>query len=210
MDLSRCLVKYTDLDIAKAIIDRNSFVTKEFLYRKCYPLFKSIYDNYYTDCNSCKEFIDEIYLLIISPSKKTGKCQIEQFRGDSTLTNWVKAVCLFYCYNKFNLRKRMPVYEHLPKNTDMLESKNDRFEEQIGSIDMDLSNLNKTDAIRIIEQMSNKRYQRLIILRYLEQRTNEETAEILGMSMENYYNKHKLAKAQYIQALRKEDVNNVR
>jgi hypothetical protein len=63
MDLSRCLVKYTDLDIAKAIIDRNSFVTKEFLYRKCYPLFKSIYDNYYTDCNSCKESIDEIIHL---------------------------------------------------------------------------------------------------------------------------------------------------
>lgn len=205
MDLSHCLANFTDREIAQAIIDRDSFVTKEFLYKKCYPLFKSIYDNYYTDCNGCKEFIDEIYLLIISPSKKTGKCQIEQFRGDSTLTNWVKSVCLFYCYNKFNLKQRMPVYEQFPKSTDAMKSTTDRFETLAGSVDIDLSNLNKDDALRIIEQMPNKRYQKLITLRYLEQRTNEETAESLGMYMDNYYNKHKLAKAQYLRILRKEE-----
>ena len=44
-------------------------------------------------------------------------------------------------------------------------------------------------------------------IRYLEEKSNEETAEILGMSMENYYNKHKLAKAEYIRVWRKEVKN---
>ena len=35
--------------------------------------------------------------------------------------------------------------------------------------------------------------------------SNEETAEALGMTMANYYNKHKLAKEQYAKACRKEE-----
>ena len=53
--------------------------------------------------------------------------------------------------------------------------------------------------------MPNKRYRNIIRLRYLEQKTNEETAEALGMTMDNYYNKHKLAKAQYEKVCRKEE-----
>ena len=61
--------------------------------------------------------------------------------------------------------------------------------------------------IEWLRLMSNARYRNLIRIRYLEQKSNEETAEILGMSMENYYNKHKLAKEQYIRVWRKEVKN---
>lgn len=205
MDLTNLLTGYSDREIVQAILSRDAFVTKEFLYKKCYPLFKSVYDNYYTDCSCCKEFIDEIYLLIISPSPKTGKCQIELFRGESTLTSWMKSVCLFFCYHKFNLKQRMPINEPLSSiSGNDGNSVNDRLENIAGSIDIDFSNLNRNDALKIIELMPNKRYRKIIQLRYLEQKTNEETAEALGMSMDNYYNKHKLAKEQYIKVLRKE------
>ena len=55
--------------------------------------------------------------------------------------------------------------------------------------------------------MPNKRYSELIRLRYLEQNTNEETAKALGMTMENYYSKHKLAKEQY-QIIQRKEANN--
>ena len=44
------------------------------------------------------------------------------------------------------------------------------------------------------------------ILKYFsrKEKSNEETAEILGMTMDNYYNKHKLAKEQFAKILRKE------
>ena len=50
-----------DLQIAKSLIVRDEMVTRKYFYQQCYPLFKSIYDNYYTDCANCKEFIDDIH-----------------------------------------------------------------------------------------------------------------------------------------------------
>lgn len=53
--------------------------------------------------------------------------------------------------------------------------------------------MNRIDVEAILNLMPDKRYSTLIRLRYLEQKTNEETAGALGMSMDNYYHKHKLA-----------------
>ena len=197
---------FEDLQIAKAILARNEAVTYKYFYKQCYPLFKSIYDNYYTDCENCKEFIDEIYCLVLTPSRKTGKCQMENFKGESTLASWLKTTCLFYCYSKFEAKGRMPIYEPLVfHNNQEKEDDSGRDEEKFGSIEIDFNNLNREDALAILKRMPNKRYSEIIRLRYLELLTNEETANELGMTMDNYYNKHKLAKAQYIRIYRKEE-----
>ena len=199
-----------DLQIAKALISFDEKVTRQYYYKDCYPLFKSIFDNYYTDCKSCKEFMDEIYLVVLAPSKFTGKCQMENFKGESTLRSWLKSACLYYCYNKYKLKKRMPIYEPLPQSTEKSsddEIGSDRLDSIYGSIEIDFSNLNYEDALIILRQMPNRRYSDLIRLRDLEQKTNEETAEALGMTMDNYYNKHKLAKEQYVRIFRKEVKN---
>lgn len=200
-------IYYDDLELAKALIKRDDVTTRKFFYRQCYPLFKSIFDNYYTDCDNCKEFIDEIYLLVLSPSKTTGKCQMENFRGESTLTSWLKSSCLFYCYKKFELKERMPKYEVISHSNEKSLEDDDRNDFIYGSIELDFSKLNRSDAMVILKQMPNKRYSELIHLRYLELNTNEETAKALGMEMDNYYNKHKLAKEQYVQVFRQEAKN---
>lgn len=195
-----------DLQIAKSLIVRDEMVTRKYFYQQCYPLFKSIFDNYYTDCANVKEFIDEMYIIVLAPSKLTGKCQMENFRGESTLTSWLKTACLFYCYKQFEIKGKMPRKDRIPlssANDD--DDKGDRSESIYGSLEIDFSNINRQDAQVIIKQMPNKRYGELIRLRYLELMTNEETAKALGMSMENYYNKHKLAKAQYERIFRKEE-----
>ena len=198
-------IYHEDLQIAKALIKRDNLVTRKYFYQQCYPLFKSIYDNYYTDCTNCKEFIDEIYIVVLAPSKTTGKCQMENFRGESTLTSWLKTACLYYCYKKYESKGRMPIYEPLIfLNNQEKEDDSGRDEEKFGSIEIDFNNLNREDALVILKRMPNKRYSEIIRLRYLELLTNEETANELGMTMDNYYNKHKLAKAQYIRIQRKE------
>ena len=104
----------------------------------------------------------------------------------------------------------MPIYEPLPQSTEKSsddEIGSDRLDAIYGSIEIDFSNLNYEDALIILRQMPNRRYSDLIRLRYLEQKTNEETAEVLGMTMDNYYNKHKLAKEQYVRIFRKEVKN---
>ncbi len=193
-----------DLRIAQALINKDEQITRKYFYQQCYPLFKSIYDNYYTDCENCKEFIDEIYIVVLAPSKATGKCQMENFRGESTLTSWLKTTCLYYCYKQFELKEKMPKYERIRPSMKNEDDDSDRNDAIYGSIEIDFTNLNRQDALTILKQMSNKRYSELIRLRYLEQMTNEETAKALGMTMENYYNKHKLAKEQYEQIFRKE------
>lgn len=195
-----------DILIAKALIARDNIVTKKYLYIQCYPLFKSIFERYYTDCATCKDFIDEMYLVVLSPSKTTGKCQMENFKGESTLAKWLKTACLFYCYAKFE--KKLPTVDIVRFNGEDADSDdNDRFIDKRNSINIDFSSINRTDVERILCLMPNIRYRNLIRMRYLEQKSNEETAEALGMSMDNYYNKHKLAKEQYIRVWRKEAQN---
>ena len=198
-------IYHEDLQIAKALIKRDNLVTRKYFYQQCYPLFKSIYDNYYTDCTNCKEFIDEIYIVVLAPSKTTGKCQMENFRGESTLASWIKTACLYYCYKQYETKEKMPKYERLTnsKSKDN-DDDGDRDDAIYGSIEIDFTNLNRQDALIILNQMPNKRYSELIRLRYLELKTNEETAKALGMTMDNYYNKHKLAKEQYERIYRKE------
>lgn len=203
MEIKR--IFFEDLQTAQALIQRDRRITRKYFYQQCYPLFKSIYDNYYTDCTNCKEFIDEIYIVVLAPSKTTGKCQMENFRGESTLASWIKTACLYYCYKKYETKEKMPKYERLPNsNVKDKDDDGDRDDAIYGSIEIDFTNLNRQDALIILKQMPNKRYSELIRLRYLELKTNEETAKALGMTIDNYYNKHKLAKEQYERMFSKE------
>ena len=201
-----------DYQIAKALISRDEKVTREYYYKECYPLFKAIYDNYYTDCSCCKEFMDEIYIVIISPGKKTGKCQLENYKGESKLKSWLKAVCLYHCYSKYKLKP--PIFEPLPLSESWKVGKDedDLFggARKIGkevSNPIDFSGMNRSDVEILLSMMPNKNYRKLIELRYLKQWTNEETANELGVNMANYYNMHHRAKEQYDSVCRKEEKN---
>ena len=67
-----------DQVVVAAIIARDAEVTRQIFYVQYYPLFKAVYDKYYTDCSDCIEFINEIYIHLLSPNKKTGICKLEQ------------------------------------------------------------------------------------------------------------------------------------
>lgn len=202
--MSHLRVFEEDLAVARSILNRDGRVTVDYLYRKCYPMFKSIYNNYFTGSTEVCEFIDEIYLLILTPSKDTGRCQLENYRGESTLVTWLKSACLFHCYHRYQHKKRIPTVELVVQKDDETGDATDRFLKKTHSTTMDLSSMARNDLDVIIGMMTNERYRNIIRLRYLERKSNEETAETLGMSMTNYYNKHKLAKEQFVSALRKE------
>lgn len=215
-----------DLKIAKLLIERDEQTTRQFFYKQCYPLFKAIHQNYYTDTakvstNSIKvhfdcgedkncnegvlEFINEIYILILKRSHTTGKCQLENYKGESSLASWLKSVCLFYCYKMYKRKKRLPIIEQLPDPNKENHEGTDRFIDKGGSYELDSGNINREDVNTILGLMPNERYRDLIRMRYLEQMTNEETAKELGISMDNYYNIHKRAKSQFERVHRKED-----
>lgn len=205
MEIKKIYTK--DLQIAKSLIQRDNIVTRKFFYQYCFPLFKSIYDNYHTDCTDYKEFIDEIYIAVLTPSKATGKCQMENFRGESTLASWIKTACLFYCYKKYELKQRMPVCEPIPHTTEKEDGEdtiNDGKSDESLSNQIDFRGMNRADVETLLGLMPNVRYRSIIRLLYLEQKSHKETAEALGMSMGNYYNKRILAEKQFKQVCRKE------
>lgn len=188
------LTLYSDREIVAAIMRRDTAVTKEYLYRKCRPLFESCFNRYYTDCENCIEFINEIYLYIMLPSEKTGKSKISTFGFRCTFTMWLKVVAENYCLQLFKRKAK-----HIGDKNDIESDRNVGVSESLN-----LDALNHRDVEKVLSLMRNKRYSALIRYRYLEEKTNEETAELLGMSMDNYYNKHKRAKQQFAEIIRKE------
>lgn len=186
---------YTDREIAQAILRRDTFITKEYLYRKCYPLFKAIYDKYYTDCESPIELINEIYIYILMPHRETHRSKLQDFGFRCSLTMWLKIVTENYCHQLF--AKRI----HSDENNNIADDRNDISED---SFIANTPKLDMDDVRKMLSMMPNQRYRKLIEYRYVDEKSNEETALLLEMSMANYYNCHKRAKAQYCEVLRKE------
>ena len=183
----------SDRDIVEAILKRDKDITAFYLYQKCYPLFKARYDKYYTDCESCIEFINEIYAYIMTPGVKSGKCYLSTFGFSCSLTCWLSIVTENYCHQLF--KKKLNI-------VDTEDEISDRKLDTTSSLN--INSLNSHDVEVVLNLMPNKRYSSLIYHRYVQEKSNEETAEILGMSIDNYYNKHKLAKEQFVKTLRKE------
>ena len=185
----------TDQEIVKAILCRDTEITKEFLYWKCYPLFASIHAKYYTDCDTPIELINEIYVFILLPHKDTHRSKLQDFGFRCSLTTWLKIITENYCRQLFS--KRMEI----DNDSDVNSDRNILQEE---SLSQSTQNFNVADVYKILSMMPNQRYAKLIEYRYIDEKSNEETAVLLGMNMANYYNCHKRAKAQYCAILRKE------
>lgn len=188
-----------DLDIARAIMGRNVEVTKNYMYVDRYPMFKFFYDHYYTDCLDCREFIDEIYLHVMTPGKRTGRSPLSGFRGESSLGTWLRNVSYTFCCDKKN-RKINTVSIDEPDPSGMRTAPND-MDRFIGDVSIDMSALGRMDEETIIRavlgRMPNKRYSRIMSLRLLDRKPHAEIARIMGMTMGNYYNRRKLAKTQF-------------
>ena len=190
-----------DRMIVNAILLRDQRVTQQYLYIKCYPLFKSVYDNYYTDCQSCIEFINEIYVHLLMPNKNTNLCKLQSFQFGSTLTTWLKTVAVYYCYEHYRRKEKISFVE---EKIEAEGYQSDRFSQFAASMYIEESIMSKNDIETILRLMPNKRYSMIIRLRYLEGLSNEETASALQMSMDNYYNKHMRAKKQFNETVNKE------
>ena len=193
-----------DLLIAKAILQRDVKTTLDYMYRECYPMFKALYNQYYTDCQNCKEFIDEVYTIVMTHGVKTGYCPLQNYRGESSLKTWLRNAGLSFCYARF--KRKLNTVE-VPNNYDDNEDRMLNIIEIAGSEMMDMSELNRQDEETIqkliLQRMPNKRYRQILWLYMIEKKCHKEIAQTMGMTMPNYYNRRKLANDQY-EAIRKE------
>lgn len=190
-----------DYMIVNAILLRDKNVTQQYLYIKYYPLFKSVYDNYYTDCQSCLEFINEIYIHLLIPNKNTGLCKLQTFKFGSTFATWLKTVAVYYCYEHYRRKQKVTFVE---EKNETENNRSDRLEQYSASMYAEEHIMCREDLEALLSLMPNKRYALIIKLRYFEGLSNEDTAAALQMSMDNFYNKHMRAKKQFNEILKKE------
>lgn len=200
--MTRNIEHIDDHVVVNAILLRDTKVTQQYIYVKCYPLFKSIYDNYYTDCQTCIEFINEIYIHILIPNRNTNLCKLQSFQFCSTFTTWLKTVAVYYCYEHYRRKQKISFMEENKVSDSNLS---DRFNSFTASIYEEGSIMVNEDIETVLNMMPNKRYSMIIRLRYLEGMSNEETAAVLQMSLDNFYNKHLRAKKQFLEILYKEE-----
>ena len=149
----------TDKEIVTAILKKDAKITRLYFYGKCYPLFKSIFDKYYTDCERWDEFVTEIYVYIMTPSKLTNINKLADFQFRCSLLTWLKIVAENYCHQLYT--KKIDIVGDNSGATDI-------FNNIEQSLDLDNKNINMLDAMNIISSMPNKRYQKLIEYRYIQ------------------------------------------
>lgn len=190
---------YTDLEIVTGLLHLDPVITSYVLYERCYPLFKHLFSSYYTDCKTCIDLAHEIYVLIMVPGPKSHRSKLQSFEFRSSFDTWISVVSHNYCYAKF--KKRIDI------STDIEDIKNkagDSFSPSGSSLELDIRSISTSDLDTVIGLMPNLRYQNIIRLIYLEGKDYDETAQSLGMSKSNLYNKHILAKEQFVKILKKE------
>ena len=181
-----------DQVVVAAIIARDAEVTRQIFYVQYYPLFKAVYDKYYTDCSDCIEFINEIYIYLMVPRGRTDRSYLESFTFRCRFAHWLKIVAETYCRQLYKRKK--DIIENSIDEGDRLLPDNDSLEINLGS-------LNAMDISTLLRLMPNDRYRDIIRLVYLEDRSFEETSALLQMSLDNFYNKYRLAKQQFLKIL---------
>ena len=97
----------TDKEIVEAILRRDAKITRLYLYEMYYPLFKARYDKYYTNCETCLEFINEIYVYIMTPGVKSGKCYLASFGYSCRFEHWLKIVVENYCHQLYKKKDEL-------------------------------------------------------------------------------------------------------
>lgn len=185
----------SDQEVVQAILNKDAYVTRLYLYEKCYPLFKSCFNKFYTDCDSIIELVNDTYLYIMMPSEETGKIPLANFGFRCSLAMWLKIIVVNRCTQLYKRKMNVVDLDNL-SDSDRCNIDNDSF--------INKDTLDNRDVDKLLKSMPNQRYRDLIRYRYVDGRSNEETAELLGMTMDNYYNKHRLAKLQWHNVLRKE------
>lgn len=200
MRLPKPFPRIKDLDdhkVVSLLLGHIEWATDEFFYGKSYPIFKFLHNKYHTLLRvEIMDFIHDIYIDIIGIRKQAKTCKLATFTFKSTLNTWIGVVSSRFCYAVIQKDK----VNAATGNTD----DGDRFFDDFISNSINDNIFDMEDVNKMLSAMRNPRYRELIRKRYVEGKTNEETAVELGMEMDNYYNRHRLAKAQFVNVLKEE------
>lgn len=184
----RDINEISDMEIIQGLIDRNSYITEQFLFHNCKPLFHSIIRLVFSYEVNYDEFVNELYQYLME-----NDCyKLRQFQYRSTIYQWLKTLALRYF-----IKKRNELIANESKGTLYIESDTVDYESKVNA-DIDLK--------RLLYQMKNKRYAYVIYKLMIEEKTPDSVAKEINVTLANLYNIKKRAMAALTQVALKDIV----
>ena len=163
----------TDQEIVSSLIAHDPKVTEQFFSKNCRPLFLSIIRKEFgKQIVDYDEIISEIYVLLMEKDAK----KLRSFKFESSLYQWLKTTVGRHCQA---LRKRARVIDDESKEP----LNNSQSEPSLAE-----SSQARMDLETLLRQMKNQRYALVIRLLMVEDKTPEEVARRLCVTVDNLYN----------------------
>ena len=163
----------TDQEIISSLIVHDPKVTAQFFFKDCRSLFISIirrvFGNQIVDYD---EIISELYVLLMENDAR----KLRTFKHESTLFQWLKTIAVRHC---LELKRRGKVRDNESQEPLVNSGKNLTYVE---------SSQAKMDVESLLRQMNNQRYALVIHLLMIEEKSPEEVAKQLSITVANLYN----------------------
>lgn len=172
-DKNPALNNMMDQEIITSLIAHDPKVTAQFFFKDCRPLFISIirrvFGNQIVDYD---EIISELYVLLMENDAR----KLRTFKNESTLFQWLKTIAVRHC---LELKRRGKVIDNESQEPLVNSGKNLSYVE---------SSQAKMDVESLLRQMNNQRYALVIHLLMIEEKSPEEVAKQLSITVANLYN----------------------
>ena len=169
----------TDQEIIKGLIERDEYVTKDFFFVKCKPLFYSIINIVFDYEVEYDELVNELYLYLMEDDA----IKLRNFEYRSSVYQWLKVIAI-----RFFIKKRARMIDNTSG-----EPPYDK-QDQIAASESDVAV--EYDIERLFEAMPTKRYVYVIRRLILEDCEPEELAREMNITTANLYNIKRRSMAQ--------------
>ena len=177
----------TDQELISSLIAHDPKVTAQFFFKDCRPLFLSVIRRVFgTQIVDYDEIISELYILLMENDAK----KLRSFKFESTLYQWLKTTAIRHCLLLKSKAKVIDDESLEPLNNSHLNNSH-------RELSLAESSQARMDIETLLRQMKNQRYALVIRLLMIEDRTPEEVARQLCVTVDNLYN----IKRRAIQAL---------
>ena len=169
----------TDQEIIKGLINRDNYVTKDFFFVKCRPLFYSVMRLVFNYEVEYDEMVNELYVYLMEDDAS----KLRNFQFRSSVYQWLKILA-----TRFFIKKRARMIDN-----DSSEYPYDK-QDQTAASESEVAV--ECDMDKLFEAMPTKRYVYVIRRLILEDCNPEELAREMNITTANLYNIKRRSMAQ--------------
>ena len=169
----------TDREIIEGLIARDNWVTKEFFFDKCRPLFCSIMQKVFDYEVEYDEMVNELYVYLM----ENDAIKLRNFEYRSSVYQWLKVLAI-----RFFINKRGRMIDDTSQETP--------YDGRQQAADTERDMTAEGDMERLFDNMPSKRYVYVIRRLILEDCEYEDLAKEMNITTANLYNIRRRAMAQ--------------